>query len=80
MPRAHGATNDMYLRTTMPELCSSCHEGAHRSSHPVGPEVIDPRTEQMVTCLSCHQLHAAPFKQYLPLDPGRDLCILCHKK
>lgn len=76
----HGAANEHQLRSIEPDLCARCHERAHAVSHPVGPEVIDPRTEQSVTCLSCHQLHAAPFPQYLPLDPGRDLCILCHKR
>jgi predicted CXXCH cytochrome family protein len=76
----HGANNAQYLKTTMPELCLGCHANSHNGSHPVGAEIIDPRTNEQVTCLSCHQMHAAPFPQYLPLDPGFELCILCHKK
>ena len=77
---AHGSVNPQYLKTTGSELCSACHERAHKITHPVGPEVIDPRTEQSVTCLSCHQLHGADFAQYIPLDPTRDLCIQCHRR
>jgi predicted CXXCH cytochrome family protein len=77
---AHGSANDRYLKTLAVELCADCHEKAHRISHPVGPEVIDPRTELSVTCLSCHQLHGANFEQYIPLDPTRDLCLQCHRR
>lgn len=76
----HGADNARYLRTRSSELCTDCHTEAHTASHPVGPEVIDPRTEEPVTCLSCHQLHGADFGKYLPLDPTRDLCLQCHRR
>lgn len=76
----HGADNANYFVASENDLCKDCHEQAHRVSHPIGPEVIDPRTEEQVTCLSCHQLHAADFEQYLPLNPKRELCIQCHRK
>lgn len=76
----HGSENDRYLRTLAIELCVDCHETAHKVTHPVGPDVIDPRTEQSVTCLSCHQLHGANFEKYIPLDPTRDLCLQCHRR
>ncbi len=76
----HGADNAKYLRRLDVELCARCHEAAHRTSHPVGPEVIDARTGEPVTCLSCHQLHGAAFEKYLPLSPEMDLCIQCHKR
>jgi predicted CXXCH cytochrome family protein len=76
----HGSTNANYLRTDGTALCADCHEAAHRISHPVGPEIVDPRTEQSVTCLSCHQLHGADFGEYIPLDPTRDLCLQCHRR
>ncbi|RKZ14654.1 hypothetical protein DRQ53_11015 [bacterium] len=76
----HGGVNENYLRTLSTDLCSDCHTEAHQVSHPVGPDVIDPRTEMAVNCLSCHQLHGADFAKYLPLDPTRDLCLQCHRR
>jgi predicted CXXCH cytochrome family protein len=76
----HGSENEHYLITLETSLCGDCHEDAHRVSHPVGPDVIDARTEEPVTCLSCHQLHGANFEQYLPLDPTRELCLQCHRR
>lgn len=76
----HGAGNPRYLKTTDVELCLGCHAGAHRGSHPVGKDVIDPRNNEPMTCISCHQLHGPDFKLYLPLNPAMDLCIQCHKR
>ena len=76
----HGGDNPRLLRSLDIDLCLRCHEDAHSGSHPVGAEVIDARTGEAVTCLSCHQMHGAPFDFYLPLDPKMDLCIQCHKK
>ena len=76
----HGANDKQLLITRSSELCSGCHESSHKVSHPSGPEVIDPRTEEPVTCLSCHQLHGARFENYLPLSPEMDLCLQCHRK
>jgi predicted CXXCH cytochrome family protein len=76
----HGAENPLMLRSLGVELCMNCHEDSHSGGHPVGPQIIDSRTEKPVTCLSCHQMHGASFDFYLPLDPTMDLCIQCHKK
>ena len=76
----HGAENVLYLKDSDGDFCATCHENAHRVSHPVGPEVIDARTGESVTCLSCHQLHGADFDFYLPLDPTRELCLQCHRR
>jgi len=76
----HGSANDLYLVDDNMNLCGGCHEGAHRTSHPVGPDVIDPRSGKPVTCLSCHKLHGAAFDQYLPFSQEMDLCIQCHRK
>jgi predicted CXXCH cytochrome family protein len=78
--RPHGSPNEHYFVRPVVELCADCHERAHRSTHPIGPEVIDPRTGVQVTCASCHQLHGADFDPYLPLSPEMDLCIQCHTR
>jgi predicted CXXCH cytochrome family protein len=77
---AHGAENSKYLVTTDVDLCSRCHERAHKVSHPVGPDVIDQRTGEAVTCLSCHTMHGSDHESYLTLDPSMDLCVQCHQR
>ena len=76
----HGGENPQYFVAELRESCGGCHDGAHRTSHPVGEDVLDPRTGMPVDCLSCHQLHGADFEKYLPLDPTRELCIQCHRR
>ena len=77
---AHGADNASYLVTVELDLCARCHPRAHDVSHPVGPDVIDERTGEAVTCLSCHTLHGSEHDFYLTLDPAMDLCIQCHQR
>jgi predicted CXXCH cytochrome family protein len=76
----HGAANERYFVSNVIDLCSGCHENAHRTSHPIGEDIIDPRSGEQVTCVSCHQLHGADFEPYLPLDSQMDLCIQCHRR
>lgn len=76
----HGNGDEQLLVTRGASLCAGCHERAHQVSHPIGDDIIDPRTGVAVTCLSCHQLHGADFTKYLPLNPDMALCIQCHKK
>lgn len=77
---AHGNDDSVLLRTRDTMLCGRCHESAHQVSHPMGDDVIDPRTGESVNCLSCHQLHGARFELYLPLSPNMELCIQCHSR
>ena len=76
----HGSDDSRYLKADEVKLCADCHADAHRSSHPVGGDIIDPRNNRTLTCLSCHQLHGADFPQYLPLNPQMELCIQCHRR
>jgi predicted CXXCH cytochrome family protein len=76
----HGSDDPKYLKTREVDLCARCHQAAHRVTHPVGEDVIDPRTGESVTCVSCHQMHGPDFADYLPLDPSSDLCIQCHRR
>ncbi len=63
------------------ELCSNCHDWKAHSSHPIGPDVIDPRNESLgLDCLSCHRTHGTPHKYFGHADPKKDLCVLCHEK
>jgi predicted CXXCH cytochrome family protein len=76
----HGSENARYLTSVDVDLCARCHPRAHQVSHPVGPDVIDRRTGDPVTCLSCHTMHGSDFEYYLTLDPKMDLCIQCHQR
>ncbi len=60
-------------------LCNKCHEAQHKITHPLGPDVIDKRNGQPVTCVTCHSMHAAKAKYMLTHDGKRTLCIQCHK-
>jgi len=76
----HGSDVDKYLIKENLKLCADCHADAHASSHPVGEDVIDPRNNESITCLTCHVLHGSEYEKYLALDPKMDLCIQCHKR
>ena len=52
---AHGNDDDKLLVRRDAHLCAPCHENAHKVTHPIGEDVLDPRTEETMTCLSCHQ-------------------------
>lgn len=69
-----------YFRADPIKMCSRCHETQHKISHPLGEGTLDPRTEQTMTCLSCHSLHDAKADFMLQFDRKRQLCIQCHKR
>lgn len=63
------------------DLCYSCHTRSELGiSHPVGENVIDPNTGQMMTCTStCHRSHTAPYRYLLSLPGDGALCVSCHQ-
>ena len=76
------------------ELCTSCHAyyggGATAGMHPLGgmdvamPAELAPKQkageESLVTCLSCHAGHGAPYQKLLRLDTEtNNLCLVCHQ-
>jgi len=60
-------------------MCVRCHENQHKTSHPVGPQVIDPRNGQEITCITCHSMHSSGYNFMLILDGTKALCIQCHR-
>ena len=62
------------------KLCSTCHSTHASLSHPMGAGIIDPRNNQPVNCLSCHDPHGTPFEKFLRGSQKRELCIECHKQ
>jgi predicted CXXCH cytochrome family protein len=59
-------------------LCAGCHEESKMHMHPLGDEFKDPRTNDTLTCLSCHEPHSSEFNYILTFDRERDLCVQCH--
>jgi predicted CXXCH cytochrome family protein len=74
----HQTANPRLLVRKEEELCQKCHSGHAQFGHPVGPNVIDPRTQKPVTCLSCHSPHGTQFSSILLDNPSQALCVRCH--
>ncbi|MBE0425677.1 MAG: hypothetical protein IBX72_03415 [Nitrospirae bacterium] len=70
----------LYFREDEIMTCAQCHEAQHRVTHPLGPDVRDPRNGKPVTCKTCHSMHSARAGFMLYFDRKRQLCIQCHKK
>ena len=46
---------------------------------PVGDKVIDQRTGQMMTCVTCHDPMGSPNRYHLVLSAKKELCTQCHR-
>lgn len=60
-------------------LCSRCHASQGEFSHAVGSGVIDHRTGQGMTCLSCHDPMGSEYRYNLKLSGKKALCLQCHR-
>ena len=76
---AHGSNEPAMLKGGGIDLCSGCHKEEGANTHPVGENVIDPRTGQILTCVSCHDPKGTNFKNQLKASGSEDLCKQCHK-
>ncbi len=76
----HSSTNAFYLvKNSQLELCGKCHEWQKHSSHPIGPEVKDPRNpNRQVTCTSCHRVHGTGNEHMFHYAPAGQMCVQCH--
>jgi predicted CXXCH cytochrome family protein len=63
------------------ENCLDCHPlNTLGRSHPVGNGVIDPNTNETMTCVSsCHLPHGSDFPHQTPYRNNMELCKSCHK-
>ncbi len=63
------------------DTCLGCHpEEALGRSHPVGDGIIDPNTNDTMTCVSsCHLPHSSDYRYQLPFVNNMDLCLSCHE-
>lgn len=60
-------------------LCDKCHSSQGTFTHPVGEDIIDPRTKQPVECYTCHNIMGSKEPFLLELDPKSVLCVQCHQ-
>jgi predicted CXXCH cytochrome family protein len=76
----HGGDEMAMLKGDGLEVCALCHENQGKFTHPVGPEVPDPRTGRMITCITCHNPMGTDHPDNLILEGDRKLCVQCHKE
>jgi predicted CXXCH cytochrome family protein len=69
----------LYYSGNTVHMCVKCHKTQHKTTHPIGKDIIDHRTGQPMTCLSCHSMHSAGFDFMLTHEGDKALCIQCHK-
>lgn len=78
--RPHSADKPALFAGEPLRVCGECHKAHVSLSHPMGSGIKDPRTNEPVTCLSCHDPHGTSHSKFLILSQRRDLCIQCHEK
>lgn len=78
----HGAEGvHLVDQPSIVKLCSTCHDYAVHSAHPIGEKAVDPRNKNLrVDCLSCHKGHGTAYKRMLLAETNVELCTRCHKK
>lgn len=76
---AHGSDRLVMLNADGNAVCSRCHKTQGEFSHPVGSEIVDHRTGQGMTCLSCHDPMGTEYRYNLKLSGKKALCVQCHR-
>lgn len=78
---SHGSSNALFLIAQEGGTCSreECHKTSGGFTHPMGPEILDPRNKKEMECLTCHNPMGTGFDYNLRLDPVKDLCEQCHQ-
>jgi predicted CXXCH cytochrome family protein len=90
----HSSANIFQLRAPINELCLSCHEKVGKDihvtrladgvGHPLSdrPDISQPGTGRLLSCVSCHDPHAANFRYYFRknIETSMELCQMCHIK
>jgi predicted CXXCH cytochrome family protein len=75
----HGSNHPNMIKAPINQVCAPCHEQHSQFTHPIGEDVFDPRTLQMMTCSSCHATKGTQHESHLRYDGHRDLCVQCHR-
>jgi predicted CXXCH cytochrome family protein len=58
--------------------CLKCHTHRQHGDHPMGADVLDPRTSKPMLCTSCHEAHGSEYPKFMSDDPSGRLCVQCH--
>ena len=77
---SHGSNNSFFLKKGN-DTCSTedCHATQGVFTHPVGEEIIDPRSNAPMSCSTCHNPMGTSEEHFLRWDKDRELCIKCHQ-
>jgi len=75
----HGSERVAMLRADGNQVCSRCHLTQGEFSHPVGEAVVDHRTGQNMTCVTCHDPMGTDYRFHLVLSGRKELCVQCHR-
>ncbi len=76
----HGSEQDKILVDKQVDLCMTCHDDAREQhTHAVTGPAVDPRTNQELTCTSCHDPHSSSYEMQLTHEKSRELCVQCHR-
>jgi predicted CXXCH cytochrome family protein len=87
--RLHQAYSKPLLVQSQTGLCFSCHPATRdHNSHPIiqfdngiERQLVLGADGKIVTCAShCHDMHGTDYKYLCTKEPGRELCISCHKE
>jgi len=74
----HGSNHPSMVKAPMNTVCSECHEQHSEFTHPIGENVFDPRTGQVMTCISCHASKGTEHDYHTRFNRKKALCIQCH--
>jgi predicted CXXCH cytochrome family protein len=74
----HGSNHPAMTKGPINEVCSECHAQHGEFTHPIGENVFDPRTGQVMTCASCHASKGTDHDYHTRFDRKKALCIQCH--
>jgi len=74
----HGSNHPAMAKAPINQVCSKCHGEHGFFNHPIGEDVFDPRTGQMMTCASCHASKGTDFDYHTRFNRKKALCIQCH--
>lgn len=76
----HGSNHPAMAKAPINDVCSECHGQHGVFTHPIGENVFDPRTGQMMTCASCHASKGTDNEYHTRFDRKKALCVQCHSE
>jgi len=74
----HGSNHPAMAKGPVNDVCNKCHGKHGMFTHPIGENVFDPRTGQMMTCISCHATKGSDYPYHTRFSGKKDLCVQCH--